>query len=226
MRKLVRVTVVCLAVCIVGLFFKSEQPIVNDSDEDEIALLISEPGDVMVLPPKEPERLEKDPDLELLKDIVANEMFRLKVFKGGFENKYQETIRFIEFVKLIESSGDQYAKAETSTAMSFFQFTVPSVPTAVNRLENYMARHYLGELPNWAQELRDEPALLFEVSELRQAILTFVNIIEQRGSDELLLRFLAGERSAAKAIYYAHHHTDPDEATLKRTERIFAKIFN
>ncbi|MCB9819165.1 hypothetical protein H6789_00445 [Candidatus Nomurabacteria bacterium] len=225
MRKLMRVTAVCLAVCIVGLFFKSEQPIV-DNQEDEIALLIGEHDDLMVLPPVELEPLEKDPDLELLKDIVANEMLRLKVFKGGYENKYQETIKFIEFVKLIESSGNRYAKAETSTAMSFFQFTIPSVSTAVNRLGNYMARHCLGELPVWAQELRDEPTQLFEVTELRQAILTLVNIVEQRGSDELLVQFLGGERSAAKAIYYAHHHTDPDEATLKRTEQIFAKIFN
>jgi len=147
MRTLMRVTAVCLAVCIVGLFLKSEQPIVNDSNKDEIALLIGEHDNVVTLPLKQPERQEKDPDLELLKDIVANEMLRLKVFKGGYENKYQETIKFIEFVKLIESSGNRYAQAETSTAMSFFQFTIPSVSTAVNRLRNYMARHYLGELP-------------------------------------------------------------------------------
>lgn len=222
MRKLMRVIAVCMAICIVDVSFKADP---TTEAMYDIALLIEGSTHLKEESPPPRERPEKDPDVALLEEIVASELLRLNLFKGGFQNTYEEAARFIEFVKLIESNGNRYAKASTSTAMSFFQFTIPSVPTALNRLRNYMARHYLGELPVWTEALREDPTQLFEVSETRQAILTLTNIIEQRGSDQLLIRFFGGERMAAKAIYYAHHHTDPDEATLKRTERIFAKVF-
>lgn len=222
MRKLMRVIAACMAICIVDSSFTANPP---SEVMYDIALLIEGSTHLKEESPPPRKRPEKDPDVALLEEIVASEMLRLNLFKGGFPNTYEEAARFIEFVKLIESNGNRYAKASTSTAMSFFQFTVPSVPTALNRLRNYMARNYLGELPPWTEALREDPTSLFEISETRQAILTLTNIIEQRGSDQLLIRFFGGERKAAKAIYYAHHHTDPDEATLKRTERIFAKVF-
>lgn len=206
MRKIMmRVIAACMAICVV-----QNSPLPPEAVEEVSWQAIMS---------------KKNPDAALLEEIVASEMLRLELLKGGFENAYKEATRFIEFVKLIESNGNRYAKASTSTAMSFFQFTIPSVPTALNRLENYMARNYLGELPAWTRELREDPTLLFEMSEARQAILTFVNIIEQKGSDKLLVTFFGGEKEAAKAIYYAHHHTGPDAATLKRTEKIFAKVF-
>lgn len=217
-----RVIAVCMAICIVDVSFNA-----NPTTEVmyDIALLIEGSADLKEASLPRQKRPEKDPDIALLEEIVASEMLRLNLFKGGFQSTYEEAVRFIEFVKLIESNGNRYAKASTSTAMSYFQFTIPSVPTALNRFENYMERHYLGALPAWTAALREDPTKLFEVSEIRQAILTLTNIIEQRGSDQLLIRFFGGERKAAKAIYYAHHHTDPDEATLKRTERIFTKVF-
>ena len=190
---------------------------------DEIVAAIADGLNVEPARPASDVPIDEDRDLFL--EFVSIEMIRLgltKKFASG-ENAIR---RFLEFVKLIESNGDPFARAGTTTAMSLFQFTRGSVPTAVNRLENYMLRHGYQAIPVWASMLRENPKLLFHVPEQRQAILTLVNIIEQRGSDELLREFLNGEREVAKAIYYAHHHTDPDQATLRRTEKIFAKVFN
>jgi len=134
--------------------------------------------------------------------------------------------RFLEFVKLVESNGDRLAKAKTSSAMSYFQFTRGSVPTAVNRLENYMRRHWLGALPEWAATLRADPESIFDVSEDRQAILALVNIAEQRGSDAFLSKLIGGEVEAGKQAYFQFHHTNPDDATRGRVEKIFARVFN
>jgi len=161
----------------------------------------------------------------LFEELVANEMNRLEVFEPGFWQVHNSVGQFLEFVKIVESNGNPMARARTSTAMSLFQFTVPSVPTAVNRLENYMGRHFLGPLPVWAQELRESPTSLYYVPEIRQAILTLVNIAEQRGSDELLRQFFQGESEVAKEIYFLHHHTDPDTATYRRVEKIFNRFF-
>ncbi|MEX0917830.1 MAG: hypothetical protein WDZ93_01605 [Candidatus Paceibacterota bacterium] len=219
------VTVACLTAGIIGMLWGTKQPTHETQQTDMISMLIEEHGDV-VAQPIVPVRVPEDADVSLIKEIIANEMLRLEVIEQGFKSTEEVIKRFLEFVKLIESNGDQYARASTSSAMSLFQFTKGSVPTAVNRLGNYMARHHLGPVPEWAVELKESPMQLFEVPEKRQAILTLVNIIEQRGSDTLLRTFLQGEYETAKAIYYAHHHTAPDEATLRRTERIFAQIFN
>ena len=110
--------------------------------------------------------------------------------------------------------------------MSYFQFTRGSVPTAVNRLENYMRRHWLGALPEWAATLRADPESIFDVSEDRQAILALVNIAEQRGSDAFLSKLIGGEVEAGKQAYFQFHHTNPDDATRGRVEKIFARVFN
>ena len=224
MRNLVRlaVTVAFLTASTTGLLWEATQP-VHETRIDEVALFIEEHGDILQSPI--PEHVREGGGIDLIHGIIASEMLRLGVIKPGFKNTEDTIKRFLEFIKLIESNGDPYAKASTSSAMSLFQFTKGSVPTAVNRLENYMARQYLGPVPSWAESLRAEPTSLFSVPEKQQAILALVNIIEQRGSDDLLRAFLSGEREAAKAIYYTHHHTDPDEATVRRTERIFAKVF-
>lgn len=191
---------------------------------DEIAHLLAT---LPELPEESPSQAEKEyPDAAFFLAIVANEMDRLGIHEADYRTSVMEVLRFIRYVKRVESDGDRYADAPTSTAMSFFQFTVPSVKTAVNRLKNYMTRHGFGGLPPWAVALRGDPHSLYDLSEPRQAILMFVNIVEQKGSDELLRRFLAGEREAAKALYYAHHHTDPDEPTSRRAERIFSIVFN
>lgn len=222
MRTLICVTAVCMAVVIAGLLW-GKQPV--HQSVDSVALLIKEHELVVVNTQKPLRPIVTDADELLLEEIVASEMLRLGAFKFQFQKMRNEIFRFIEFVKLVESNGEQYAQSQISSAMSLFQFTIPSVPTAVNRLENYMRRNYLGPVPEWAEMLRDDPKRLFDVSETRQSILTLVNIVEQRGSDELLTRYLSGERESAKALYYTFHHTDPDRATRTRVQKIFARTF-
>ncbi len=182
----------------------------------------------LVVEESSPVREEKTPDQQLFDDIIATEQLRLGVVGSGrsFHVVREEIGRFLEFVKLVESNGDRLAKAKTSSAMSYFQFTRGSVPTAVNRLENYMRRHWLGALPEWAATLRADPESIFDVSEDRQAILALVNIAEQRGSDAFLSKLIGGEVEAGKQAYFQFHHTNPDDATRGRVEKIFARVFN
>lgn len=223
MRKLMRVAAGCMAVCIAGLLWGTAQTARN-VEVDEFAYFINN-DDCLEPRTAGSWQVTEGSDLHLLERVIASERCRLGI-ERDFTNVRDEVLRFMLFVKNVESDGDRYAQASTSSAMSFFQFTVPSVPTAVNRLERYMSRRTLGPLPMWAAELRGKPELLFEVSELRQAILAFVNIVEQRGSDQLLNRYLSGERAVAKDIYFVHHHTDPDTATTRRAEAIFSKVLN
>lgn len=227
MRTLIVLIAACLAIMTVFLWGTRGSVKHSEHGIDEIAAVIAAyqppvgPVEVTVTPNVDPLT-----DVELLESIVANEMLRLDLAEQRFRRVYWRAETFFRFVKNIESNGDRYAKAATSSAMSFFQFTVPSVPTAVTRLENYMARHYLGALPEWAAALREDPHSLYDVSERRQSILVFANIVEQTGSDANLRKYLEGDSVAAKAIYYAHHHTDPDAATLRRTEQIFSVVYS
>lgn len=226
----IRVYVLAIAMCVVAGAAGSKiddvrlrmYPPADRPGDDIVAAIIEGYG---VEPISAASETPIDEDRNLFEEFVAIEMSRLGLTKK-FESGERAVRHLLEFVKIVESDGDRFAKASTSTAMSLFQFTKDSVPTAVNRLQNYMRRHGYREIPIWASMLRENPKLLFHVPEQRQAILAFVNIIEQRGSDDLLREFLSGEREVAKAIYYTHHHTDPDTATLRRTEQIFAKIFN
>ena len=224
MRTLM-IAALCMA-ALISLFGRSEQPV---EKIDAVKALIEANADVVPAPKRSGVSVTvkkmRHSDITLLEEIVANEMSRLDLQGHNFLEVQVRFLRFLVFVKQVESNGERYAKAATSSAMSFFQFTKGSVPTAVNRLENYMKRYHLGPLPKWAKELRANPLSLYDVSELRQATLTLVNIAEQRGSDGPLKELLSGEHEVAKAIYYAHHHTAPDGATLRRSEKIFARVF-
>ena len=210
-----------------GVYMLSDTDTTSSNlDEKSLTEFLEELTQVQEIP--EPEKVSpivRDKDEILLEEIVAGEMLRLRLFKRSFKEVKGDIIQFLEFVKLTESDGNHLAKAKTSSAMSLFQFTTGSVPTAVNRLSNYMMRHHMGTVPGWAIELKERPHLLFETPETRQAILTLINIIERRGSDELLKKFLAGDMRVAKEIYFRHHHTEPDEATTRRAKRIFSKVF-
>ena len=48
------------------------------------------------------------------------------------------------------------------------------------------------------------------------------NMFAQRGSDKLLRKIGYGELQARKDAYYKFHHTDPDDATIKRVDKIIA----
>lgn len=206
--------------------FHSTDTSSSNSNEKTLSQLLEELTQVQESPePKKVPPVVRDKDEILFEEIVAGEMFRLRLFKRGFQEVKGDIIQFLEFVKLTESDGNHLAKAKTSSAMSLFQFTTGSVATAVNRLSNYMTRHHMGPVPAWAIELKERPNLLFETPETQQAILTLVNIIERRGSDELLRRFLVGEMAVATEIYFRHHHTKPDEATARRAKRIFSQVF-
>ena len=47
----------------------------------------------------------------------------------------------------------------------------------------------------------------------------FANMFSQKGSDPFLKEIAMGNQKARRDAYYNFHHTDPDEATIERTEK-------
>lgn len=177
--------------------------------------------------------------VEVLNTILLCEIAEIERVRLGLSNLENETLhdryeRLLVLIMQIESSGKRYAQPpvdpqtgkRASSAKSFYQFVDGSIGVAVNRLERYMKAYALGSLPQCAANLRRHPSLIFETSERCQAILTLVNIIGQRGSDELLYEYLRGNDRAAMKVYYAFHHTNPDGPTIVRTEQLFEQYFN
>ena len=118
-------------------------------------------------------------------------------------------------VREIESDNNPNAAAKTSSAKGVYQFTDASVQTAKNRMSNMgFDTYYIREIDinpkNWTNEQADSVFL--------------ANMFAQRGSDKLLKKVGQGDLDAMKEAYYKFHHTDPDEATIKRVNRLMQCI--
>lgn len=125
----------------------------------------------------------------------------------------------------IESNSKKGATNPYSGAMSYYQFLPSSVETAVERLERFMKRNDLGNLPAWAEDIRNNPEHIYTVSYENQTTLMLVNIMARPGSKEFFIDLTNGNTEAAKTLYYRYHHTAPDKATKDRTEMLFPKYF-
>lgn len=161
---------------------------------------------------------------ETLEALVTQEVSRYQVRNDDW---VENVDLLIDTIKHIES--DNKARAyNPSGAMSYFQFKGESIKTAHNRLVNYMRRHDLGEIPRWSVNLYYNPENIYNVSADKQAVLVMANLIEldrEQGTD-YMKRFLEGDIEAGKTAYYRYHHTNPDQFTIDRTERLFAQYFD
>jgi hypothetical protein len=158
-----------------------------------------------------------------LVNITTNEVARHRITNDAWVERVDT---YIDMVAQIESEMDAGAY-NPSGAMSYFQFKSESIKTAHNRLINYYKRHNLGEIPRFSVALYYNPQSVYETSYNRQAVLMVINIIEQdreRGTD-YFRQFLAGDDEAGIDAYYRYHHTNPDQFTINRTERLYEEYF-
>ncbi len=137
----------------------------------------------------------------------------------------EQLYAFSDMTKHIESDNKRGATNAYSGAMSYYQFLPNSVVTAVNRLENVMREHNMGRVPAWASRVHKNPEEIYSLSMPQQRLLVIANIIEQKRSDEYILKLGSGNNVVAKDMYYKFHHTAPDPATKSRTNKLFPKYF-
>lgn len=165
-------------------------------------------------------------DAVLLREFAKRERCRhdglIQYTTSYVEARY---ITLTDFIIEVESGGDHLAYNAGSGAMSLTQFKPASVTTGINRQQNYLTRHRIGPLPVWGRVVREDPKRFFELSKMQQRLVTLANIFECPGSDDLLRRYLLGEDDAAKTLYNECHHTNPDDATNRRVDRLFLRLF-
>ena len=143
---------------------------------------------------------------------------------GAFQN-------FSDKVAEIESNSNTKAKNKNTTATGAFQFVKGSVLPALNRMARF------GDLEPWAEKLRNEylegnitdeqhRKLISDLSYGQQESMFLADIFEKTidrpgYGDYLLRKVTQGDVEAMKELYYKGHHTNPDEATINRTNQIF-----
>ena len=114
-------------------------------------------------------------------------------------------------VRTIESDNNPMASPGTTTAKGVYQFTDDSVTTGLQRLRNMKyPEEMIAGIPINPQEWTDDQA----------DNMFFGNVFAQKGSDPILKEIAMGNHMARRQGYYNFHHTDPDEATISRTEEL------
>ena len=149
--------------------------------------------------------------------LVNSHLERLKIVDKdtAINNLYDV---FIPAVIEIESSGNPTAKNPNSTASGLFQFLEGSVEPALNRAEKY-----LGTLP-WGEALRTHKDAS-KLTPVQQTILFIGDMLEKKGSDNLMRKVFDGDMEGMIEAYEILHHTAPDQATEDRARKIFSKYF-
>ncbi len=115
------------------------------------------------------------------------------------------------FVRKIESDNNPKASAGTTSAKGVYQFTDDSVHTAKQRMWN---------MGFDAEDIREIDSNPHNWNDEQADCMFLANVFAQRGSDKLLVKIGEGDVDAMKEAYYKFHHTDPDEPTIKRVDKI------
>lgn len=126
-------------------------------------------------------------------------------------------------VAMIESDGNMRAKNKDSSATGLYQFLVDdskgqsALQTAVKRTKKYVQADWLDEVARTGK--------VEDLSAEKQTILFLGDILEKEGSDKYVKKLLDPNSSEKEVkdsmmqIYLKLHHTNPDEATLKRAKK-------
>ena len=114
-------------------------------------------------------------------------------------------------VRNIESDDDKMRTPgiEGNTEKGVYQFIDDSVPVARQRMRN------VGYNEDYIRAIKDNPQ---EWSPDQADAMFFGNMFSQADSDSLLREIALGSKSARREAYYRFHHTNPDAATIKRTQ--------
>ena len=152
--------------------------------------------------------------------FLSKQMDRLDIPEEEREQFVSNLFDWSRQVRQVESDDNPLAAAGTTSAKGVYQFTDPSVDTALNRMiyANKQGRGYerdfVDEISQNPQEWTDEQA----------DAMFLANMMAQTGSDEYLKKIGAGDEQARQDAYYKFHHTAPDEATIKRVMRMMPTL--
>lgn len=120
---------------------------------------------------------------------------------------------FATKVGLIENNSKLVGNNPTSSAEGLYQFIDGSIEPAINRVCRTVPREpWMDDVirtKNMNLLTRDQQTLMF-----------VADILEKRGSDKYTKSIMMGDKAAMLQAYLVLHHTNPDEATKKRAERI------
>jgi len=129
------------------------------------------------------------------------------------------------FIMEVESDGNIDAANPKSSARGLFQFTKDASQTAMNRVESKLGKQERFNQVRQSGDVRD-------LSAEDQTLLFYGDILEKKGSDALIQKFIDADNSkdkkdAAFEIYKVLHHTGdlPFLASIN-TKRKLKKYFN
>ena len=154
-----------------------------------------------------------------------NKLLNLHFNRLGIDSKELATRDLNElsdFILEVESDGDFNAANPNSSARGGYQFIKGSVVPAVNRLEKY-----LGALPRF-DEVR-KTGDVRSLSSADQTLLFMGDILEKRGSDKLINKFLNADnkkdkQNAAYEIYTVLHHTTDKKGKIPFRAKLQTKF--
>lgn len=124
-------------------------------------------------------------------------------------------LRFAKIVGALENDGKLQGSNKTSSAKGLYQFVDGSVVPALNRVERYVECDWIEE----CKEHKDANRMTWN----QQTLMFLGDMLEKRGSDKYMRDVLVSlETEAVRDAYYVLHHTNPDGATKRRTERLLS----
>lgn len=152
--------------------------------------------------------------MDQLKKVVGKHAVRLGVDP---EIALGNILLFAKFVGIVENADRTIGCSNISSARGLYQYVVGSIRPAINRLRRTIDEGWM----DLAIEHRDANLLTRD----QQTLMFVADILERRGSDKYTKGIMLGDKEAAISAYKVLHHTDPDEATIRRVNRISRRIY-
>ena len=123
---------------------------------------------------------------------------------------------YVDAVKEIESSGGRNVTSKTSSAKGDFQWLDGVFLEDLNAAKLYYKKADL-DLPAWVKEAEDhqDPRKLTSGQQDELFLIRMYRLADNAD----LAKTYSGDNEAGRHIYAKYHHTNPDEATIKRMDK-------
>lgn len=120
---------------------------------------------------------------------------------------------FATKVGLIENNGRTQGDNPTTSAEGLYQFVDGSIEPAINRVCRTIPRE------QWMTDVIRHKDM-DRLSRDQQTLMFIADILEKKGSDKYTKKIMEGNKEAMLNAYLVLHHTNPDQETKRRAERI------
>ena len=144
--------------------------------------------------------------------------------KNHFNVNDWELMRFNEalsFISSLESDNRNILNAQGSSAAGYFQLTKDTMDTALKRYLNIMNRNDKNyQVPPWVVEAFEHMDMM-KLTDDQQRALAMANLLERKGTDDLIRRIMVdNDKEALKELYKIHHVTgDISDGLLARIDQ-------